>query len=232
MEISRPIVYGGRIQRYLFFFLYYLFYKGGIKILTHPEIKPGIIQTNAFRRSTKLHTRNNKLLNMDIDQPMHWAEMGEQIHNDKVVVHIKDLPEGTRLEDLPSGTIVELDDDDIELSDTPIGEEIRTILNNWDELQDTCQRSTKVISDNNTIVLGSNEKIGANGIETYSIEVEVCDDPDIKIEDCDYVESALSPTPVFFDPTNTAKTGKNGKRRGTNQLTEQFCGVLTTLSSF
>ena len=165
----------------------------------------------------------------------------EQNKHDKVVVHIKDLPGGTRLEDLPSGTIVELDEDDIEFSDTPIGEEsddereqlslkeclekmglekknkgpisletdvriraayeVYEIDQDWDEFQDTCLRIFNAIVENNTIVLGSNEKIGPNGIETDSIEVEVCDDPDIKIEDCDYVERALSPTPVFVDPT-------------------------------
>jgi hypothetical protein len=135
--------------------------------------------------------------------------------NVKVVVHIKDLPEGTRLEDLPSGTIVELDEDDIEFSDTPIGEEsddeveppslkeclrkmdlgdfkwiressisleidvriraayeVYEIDQDWDEFQDTCQRIAKVISGNNTLVLGSNEKIGVNGIETRHIEKE------------------------------------------------------------
>ncbi len=217
--------------------------------MTYHLVIPDIVQTNAFQRSTNLHTRNNKLLNMDIDQPMRWAEMREQIQNtewviraivakhgdkmpcwgdwpslieeaysavgkkwnepvmvpipfepgwqsvlppkpektrlpnsgpngeiifgtkklvedpnyalsissisddsdywddsedeeeeddvwgedeetkhdesenDKVVVHIKDLSEGTRLEDIPRGTIVELDESDIEISDTPIGEE-------------------------------------------------------------------------------------------------------------
>lgn len=56
-----------------------------------------------------------------------WGEDEETKHdeseNDKVVVHIKDLSEGTRLEDIPRGTIVELDESDIEISDTPIGEE-------------------------------------------------------------------------------------------------------------
>lgn len=319
--------------------------------MTYHLVIPGIVQTNAFRLSTKLHTQNNKLLDMDIDQPMRWAEMREQIHNTewviqaivakhgdkmpgwgewsalieeaysaagkkwnepvmvpipfdpgwqavlppkpektslpnsgpngeiifgtkkpvedpnyalsissisdddeeeddgwgvlvmkeeaysrrflkrieegeerekkhesenvKVVVHIKDLPEGTRLEDLPSGTIVELDEDDIEFSDTPIGEEsddedeqpslkeclrkmdlgdfkwiressisleidvriraayeVYEIDQDWDEFQDTCQRIVKVISGNNTLVLGSNEKIGVNGIETRHIEKE------------------------------------------------------------
>jgi hypothetical protein len=310
--------------------------------LTYHLVIPGIVQTNAFRLSTKLHTQNNKLLDMDIDKPIRWAEMREQIHNTKwviqaivakhgdkmpawgdwpslieeaysavgkkwnepvmvpipfdpgwqavlppkpektslpnsgpngeiifgtkksvedpnywdeeeddgwgvlvmkeeaysrrflkrleegeerekkhesenvkVVVHIKDLPEGTRLEDLPSGTIVELDEDDIEFSDTPIGEEsdykveppslkeclgkmdlgdfkwiressisleidvriraayeVYEIDQDWDEFQDTCQRIVKFISGNNTLVLGSNEKIGVNGIETRHIEKE------------------------------------------------------------
>ena len=319
--------------------------------MTYHLVIPGIVQTNAFRLSTKLHTQNNKLLDMDIDKPIRWAEMREQIHNTKwviqaivakhgdkmpgwgewpalideaysavgkkwnepvmvpipfdpgwqavlppkpektslpnsgpngeiifgtkkpvedpnyalsissisdddeeeddgwgvlvmkeeaysrrvlkrleegeerekkhesenvkVVVHIKDLPEGTRLEDLPSGTIVELDEDDIEFSDTPIGEEsddeveppslkeclrkmdlgdfkwiressisleidvriraayeVYEIDQDWDEFQDTCQRIVKFISGNNTLVLGSNEKIGVNGIETRHIEKE------------------------------------------------------------
>jgi len=319
--------------------------------LTYHLVIPGIVQTNAFRLSTKLHTQNNKLLDMDIDKPIRWAEMREQIHNTKwviqaivakhgdkmpgwgewpalideaysavgkkwnepvmvpipfdpgwqavlppkpektslpnsgpngeiifgtkkpvedpnyalsissisdddeeeddgwgvlvmkeeaysrrvlkrleegeerekkhesenvkVVAHIKDLPEGTRLEDLPSGTIVELDEDDIEFSDTPIGEEsddeveppslkeclrkmdlgdfkwiressisleidvriraayeVYEIDQDWDEFQDTCQRIVKFISGNNTLVLGSNEKIGVNGIETRHIEKE------------------------------------------------------------
>lgn len=142
-------------------------------------------------------------------------EKKHESENVKVVVHIKDLPEGTRLEDLPSGTIVELDEDDIEFSDTPIGEEsdykveppslkeclgkmdlgdfkwiressisleidvriraayeVYEIDQDWDEFQDTCQRIVKVISGNNTLVLGSNEKIGVNGIETRHIEKE------------------------------------------------------------
>ena len=319
--------------------------------MTYHLVIPGIVQTNAFRLSTKLHTQNNKLLDMDIDKPIRWAEMREQIHNTKwviqaivakhgdkmpgwgewpalideaysavgkkwnepvmvpipfdpgwqavlppkpektslpnsgpngeiifgtkkpvedpnyalsissisdddeeeddgwgvlvmkeeaysrrvlkrleegeerekkhesenvkVVAHIKDLPEGTRLEDLPSGTIVELDEDDIEFSDTPIGEEsddeveppslkeclrkmdlgdfkwiressisleidvriraayeVYEIDQDWDEFQDTCQRIVKFISGNNTLVLGSNEKIGVNGIETRHIEKE------------------------------------------------------------
>jgi len=319
--------------------------------LTYHLVIPGIVQTNAFRLSTKLHTQNNKLLDMDIEKPIRWAEMREQIHNTKwviqaivakhgdkmpgwgewpalideaysavgkkwnepvmvpipfdpgwqavlppkpektslpnsgpngeiifgtkkpvedpnyalsissisdddeeeddgwgvlvmkeeaysrrvlkrleegeerekkhesenvkVVAHIKDLPEGTRLEDLPSGTIVELDEDDIEFSDTPIGEEsddeveppslkeclrkmdlgdfkwiressisleidvriraayeVYEIDQDWDEFQDTCQRIVKFISGNNTLVLGSNEKIGVNGIETRHIEKE------------------------------------------------------------
>ena len=319
--------------------------------MTYHLVIPGIVQTNAFRLSTKLHTQNNKLLDMDIDKPIRWAEMREQIHNTKwviqaivakhgdkmpgwgewpalideaysavgkkwnepvmvpipfdpgwqavlppkpektslpnsgpngeiifgtkkpvedpnyalsissisddeeeeddgwgvlvmkeeaysrrvlkrleegeerekkhesenvkVVVHIKDLPEGTSLEDLPSGTIVELDEDDIEFSDTPIGEEsdyeveppslkeclrkmdlgdfkwiressisleidvriraayeVYEIDQDWDEFQDTCQRIVKFISGNNTLVLGSNEKIGVNGIETRHIEKE------------------------------------------------------------
>ena len=140
-------------------------------------------------------------------------EKKHESENVKVVVHIKDLPEGTRLEDLPSGTIVELDEDDIEFSDTPIGEEsddeveppslkeclrkmdlgdfkwiressisleidvriraayeVYEIDQDWDEFQDTCQRIVKFISGNNTLVLGSNEKIVIGEESDYEVE--------------------------------------------------------------
>lgn len=146
-----------------------------------------------------------------------WKEEEEKKHddseNDKVVVHIKDLPEGTSLDDIPRGTIVELDEDDIEFSDTPIGEEsdnevelpslkeclekmgldkrnkgpisletdvriraaygVYEIDQDWDEFQDTCLRIINTIAKNNTIVLGSDEKIGPNGIETRHIEEKI-----------------------------------------------------------
>ena len=146
-----------------------------------------------------------------------WEEAEEKKHdeseNDKVVVHIKDLPEGTRLEDIPRGTIVELDEDDIEISDTPIGEEsddeaelpslkeclekmgleklnkgpigletdvriraaygVYEIDQDWDEFQDTCVRVVKAIMENNTIVLGPDEKIGPNGMVNRHIEEKI-----------------------------------------------------------
>ena len=185
---------------------------------------------------------------------------------EKAVVHIKDLPEGTRMEDIPRGTIVELDESDIEISDTPIGEEsdnevelpslkeclekmglekrnkgpisletdvriraayeVYEIDQDWDEFQDTCQRIINAIAKNNTIVLGSNEKIGPNGIEARHIEEETVIPMDqievvitekegtIHPDEYDHVENVIAPAKTHIGAVLKQWSGSCQKHPG------------------